>query len=443
MPRTDDFCYTSVIIRLLIFLLLVVPAYPKVEPDEPQNASPYGLVVHEIRIVGLRITQEELVRGQMVSQVGNPYTEATAQGDYQWLDRLGVFSSIKITPTVVQNEVLLTVEVQELPRILPYPSFNVTAENGISAGFGAKLPSFLHRAIAVSASARFGPLTETELLFQSPWRRTGGSWFALQHNYRDRPNQSFHFQENAHELSLGAGLTLGENLRVGGRFAFISMESDKPGITLSQDNHDFTPALGAVLEYDGRDLRSNPHHGWQTIFDVSQNGGFIGGDGDFVTAQFDVRRYQRLKARHVVALFSFASLQSGIVGTDVPVYRTFTIGGTNTVRGWKLDARQGKNQFLNTVEYRYDLLLPKSYKWHGLGFYVGVQLAAFADLGTAWNGGEDFTRNMIGGGGFGIRLIIPFVDVVRLDFGFGQSGQGILTCFGIREKAYYGRQRVR
>lgn len=131
------------------------------------------------------------------------------------------------------------------------------------------------------------------------------------------------------------------------------------------------------------------------------------------------------------------------MGVDVPIYRTYTIGGTNTVRGWKLDARQGNNQFLNTLEYRYDLLPPKSFRVHGFGFYLGVQLAVFGDLGTAWNSGEDFTRNMIGGGGFGVRLIIPFVEMIRIDFGFGQSGQGILSAIGIHEKAYYNNQRVR
>ena len=78
-----------------------------------------------------------------------------------------------------------------------------------------------------------------------------------------------------------------------------------------------------------------------------------------------------------------------------------------------------------------------------VGFYLGLQLAAFADLSTAWDRGADFTRNMIGGAGFGIRLIIPILDMIRLDFAFGQSGQGILSHFGLREKADYERLRVR
>jgi outer membrane protein insertion porin family len=425
------------------FLLLAMPLPIWAQPDGPPLQKIDGLTVREIRIQGLHATREDVVRGQLTSKVGQPYTEAAAKEDYRNLDRLGVFSSIKINPSAVNNEVVLTVEVQEIARILPYPSFNVTGENGVSAGVGVKLSNLLQRAIALSVSARFGPLTETELLMQSPWRLEKKSWFELQHNYRDRPNESFSFQEAAHEFDFQAGVNLNQKWRVGGRFAFTSMGSDTPGITVSPDNRDNTPALGAVLEYDGRDLRSNPRCGWQFIFDVTQNGGFMGGDGNFVTTRFDVRRYQPVAPRHVLALFSFSTLQSGTVGTDVPIYRTYSIGGTNTVRGWDLNARQGNNQFLTTLEYRYDLLPPKSFRVHGVGFYLGVQLAAFGDLGTTWDNGEDFTRNMIGGGGFGVRLIIPFVEMVRLDFAFGQSGQGIMSAFGIHEKAFYSSQRVR
>jgi hypothetical protein len=183
-----------------------------------------------------------------------------------------------------------------------WPTF---AENGVSAGLGVKVPSLLQRAVSVSAAARFGPLREYELQLQSPWRLMNRTWFDAKYNYRDRPNELDHFREHADEVEIRAGATVGKDWRIGGRFAFISLESDKPGSTLSPDNRDRTPALGALLEYDGRDLRSNPHKGWHAIVDISQNGGWLGGDGDFRTAQFDVRRYQPLGARHVLALFSF------------------------------------------------------------------------------------------------------------------------------------------
>jgi hypothetical protein len=50
---------------------------------------------------------------------------------------------------------------------------------------------------------------------------------------------------------------------------------------------------------------------------------------------------------------------------------------------------------------------------------------------------------MIAGGGFGLHFLVPFVDTVRMDFGFGQAGTGIHSNFGIREKAHYTRERIR
>ncbi len=418
---------------------LALPAQAGAVPD----VGLYGRVIREIRILGVHHTKEEIVLDQLASRIGSRYTEAAAADDYRWLDRLGLFSSVKITASPVEDQVALTVEVQELLRIIPYPSINVTGENGVSAGLGVKIPSLLRRGITFSSSARFGPLTETEVLLQSPWRLRQREWFDIRYNYRDRPNVLDHFIEHAHEVEFRAGVKFRRDWRVGGRFALLDLQSDRPGITLSPDNRDHIPTLGALLEYDGRDLRSNPHRGWQTILEIGQNGGWLGGSADYITARFDFRRYQPLADRHVLAFFSFTTLQSGQVGVDVPLYGNYHIGGTNSLRGWKPDARQGNNQFLNTLEYRFEALSPKSFRIKGFGFYIGVQLAAFADLSTAWDRGTDFTRNMIGGAGFGIRLIIPILDLIRIDFGIGQSGEGILSHFGLREKADYARLRVR
>ena len=320
---------------------------------------------------------------------------------------------------------------------------NYIDENGFSFGFGAKIPSLLRRAIAFSGSVRFGGMTETEVMVQTPWQLRRREWFGAKYNYRNRANKLDSFRENSHELDLRMGIRLRQNWRLSGRFGFLSMGSDTPEITLSPGNRDNTPALGAVLEYDGRDLPSNPHRGWQTIFDITQNGGFLGGEGDFVTTQFDIRRYQPLAARHVVAFFSYAAFQNGIVGETVPIYRDYKIGGTNSVRGWEASARRGNNQFLNTLEYRFELLPTRSFRVYSFGFYVGLQLVAFGDLGTAWNQGPEFTRNMIGGGGFGIHILLPFVERIRIEFGFGQSGAGLFSHLGIREKAQSSRQRIR
>ncbi len=391
----------------------------------------------------MRATEESVVRDQLVSRAGILYTEETEKQDYRWLERLKIFTSTKISASVVEDEVVLTIAVQELPTVIPYPTLNITHANGVSGGLGARLPNLMNRGSALSGSAKFGGLTEAHIALQSPWRLRQKSWYGVKYNYRDRVNKFDSYRENSHEFDLGIGISPHADWMLSGRFGYMSMGSDIPEITLSPNKRDRIPALGFVLEYDGRDSRSLPHEGWQGIFDISQNGGFLGGNGDFVTTQIDIRRYQPLAARHVLAVFSYVTFQSGVVGNDVPVYRDYQIGGTNSVRGWHYDARRGNNQFLNTLEYRYELLPPKAFRVYKFGLYAGLQLAAFADLGTVWSRSSDFTRNMIAGGGFGIRFLVPFVDTVRMDFGFGQSGAGLSHHLHLREKADYSRNRIR
>lgn len=404
---------------------------------------PYGKIVREIRIRGLVETPESTVIRLLESKVGEPYTEETEDHDRRYLDRLGLFAAVQADPVVVGDEVFLTLSIRELPNFVPFPKLTISDTNGTSGGMGVRMANLLGRTLSLSGSFRLGGATHADVSLETPWRPPGEQSYGVHYDYRDRRDKHDIHRENSHELELRLGVNLHSDWMLSARGGYLSFGSDTPGITLSPTNRDHTPHLGAVLEYDHLDSASVPRNGWRGIFDVTQNGGFLGGDGDFVTAQFDLRRYQSLAHRHGLVLFTFASLQSGRVGGDLPVYRDFHIGGTNTVRGWESGARQGKNQFINTVEYRYDLLHPRLFRVRKYSLYYGLQLAAFADLGTAWNEGGDFTRNVIAGGGVGIRFLVPFLDVIRLDFGFGQAGAGIQPHLHIHEKAHYTRKRIR
>jgi outer membrane protein assembly factor BamA len=136
-------------------------------------------------------------------------------------------------------------------------------------------------------------------------------------------------------------------------------------------------------------------------------------------------------------------MRTGTVGVDIPVYLQFNLGGTNTIRGWTLASRAGKNQFINSAEYRYELMAPRSGKIFGFSGYLGLQLVAFGDLGSAWNDSDQFMPSFIGGYGLGIRAIIPFVNMVRFDLGWGEEGMGVHVAIGVLDNADMQRRRVR
>ncbi|MFH1572564.1 MAG: BamA/TamA family outer membrane protein [Acidobacteriota bacterium] len=418
----------------LLALFALTPSFGG--QDHPQP------LIREIRISGLQHTRESVVREQLVCEVGRPYDPTTVQKDIERLDRLGVFSSIEIQPVTVTGGIVIEIRVSETIPYLVYPSFDANDENGLSAGLGVMTVNLFGRAVAVSGKARFGNGTTLSLDLRSPWRTRMPWWCQFEFHQRFRPNSLDDFEETASEIDFRFGRKISDSVRYGGRFLYTVLASNVAGITLSPGNRDNTPGLGFLVQHDTRDLVSNPHRGWWNEFELVQNGGFLGGEGDYLTANLDLRRYQPVAKRHTVAVFSLLTLQGGTVGSDVPLYQDFHIGGTNTIRGWDLDARHGKNQFLHTLEYRYELLPPRNWKFLGLRFFTGVHLAAFADAGTAWDRGSDFTRNFIGGGGFGIRLVMPYLSLLRFDFGFGE-GSGLKLHFGIEEKPEKQRKRIR
>jgi outer membrane protein assembly factor BamA len=191
-----------------------------------------------------------------------------------------------------------------------------------------------------------------------------------------------------------------------------------------------------VTEFDNRDSWRDPTRGWFGSIDAF----WRTGSGQYATLDIDVRRYQPLAPRHTVLATALVTLQTGIEGVDVPTYADYAIGGENTVRGQSFGTSRGKNQFISTVEYRFMALPTRSFRVLGLNLYGGLALAAFTDVGSAWNDSTEFSDGVITGGGIGLRLYIPYVNMIRLDL---SVGNGLHAGLGINEKAVAQRNRVR
>jgi len=410
-----------------------------------KDAALYGKPIGEIRISKLKHTKERLVRAALFSKVGDPYGEKNEAKDRERLDRLGVFSKIAFGLLEEEGGIVLDVELKETTPWVPLITADITDADGLTLGPGVKAVSLFHRGIYLSAAARFGQATTVEVLSESPWI-PGGSWaYRFQGRYRDGYDDLREFDEKSLEANLFLGKPLANNMGYGIRLGFLSMGSDVDGITLSGNNRDETPSLGVVIGYDSRDLWSNPHEGWWLQTEVRKNGGVLGGDGDWWSLIYDVRRYQPIRPRHTLQLASYTTFQIGEVGKDIPSYRTFFIGGTNSVRGWDTGSREGKNEFLNTFEYRWDVKEPKAFTlFKKFTAYAGIQVALLADVGLAWDDQDEVSSdNVIGGVGAGIRLLIPFINVLRFDVAYGERGASFNLHIGGLEKVEKQRERIR
>ncbi|MEM8611544.1 MAG: BamA/TamA family outer membrane protein [Cyanobacteria bacterium P01_H01_bin.105] len=124
------------------------------------------------------------------------------------------------------------------------------------------------------------------------------------------------------------------------------------------------------------------------------------------------------------------NLQGGTVIGDLPPYEAFSLGGTNSVRGFdEGELGSGRSFVQATAEYRFPLFT---------SFLGGALFVDYgSDLGTGNNvpGDPAVIRGKPGDGfgyGAGVRVQTP-LGALRLDYGFSDDGDGRIH-FGIGER---------
>lgn len=405
-----------------------------------------GKPIEAIHLLGLERTKEDVVRRELVSREGEPFRQSALDRDAERLDRLRIFSSIEFRalPAESGTGVVVEIELKETFPFLPTLSFEVNDENGLSLGPGLQSTNLRGEAIQLVASARFGGATNLYLYVRDPWIAGNHVSYQLQLSRLDRVNPFYDFQELAKSLDLRLGSYWGDRGRFGAKVSLLGVSSDRAGVTLSPTGHDTIASLGGFLGYDDLDRLSRPHRGSWGEIQLTRSGGFLGGDGRYSTLVLDGRRYQPLGDRHTLLIASLTTLQSGTVGKDIPIYQNFHLGGANTIRGWDLDSRAGRNQMIHTAEYRFDLMKPKPFRVRFFQAYAGLRLVAFAETGHAWSEVRELVRKrFITGYGVGLHLLLPYVDEVRFDIGFGQPHRGASFTVAIHPKVDMQRERVR
>ena len=174
---------------------------------------------------------------------------------------------------------------------------------------------------------------------------------------------------------------------------------------------------------------------------------YLGGDGDFWTWDFDIERYQPTWRNQTLAMGLLTTLQTGVVGVDVPSYLQYFMGGANSIRGYEYEELGsvlfGKNQLILTLEYQFTVLPIRALPIWNWAIPAGLEIAIFSDTGTAWSSDDEFTRDRFKTGiGAGLSILIPAVDVARVDIAVGEDGK-VVFHFGIWPKMVAQRFRVR
>ncbi|TVQ57556.1 MAG: hypothetical protein EA366_08290 [Spirulina sp. DLM2.Bin59] len=414
-------------------------------------------------------TREFIVTREMQLKPGGVFSRTMAQQDLQRIFGLGLFEDVGLSfePGSDPSQVILNVNVQEGNTGSVAAGAGVSSASGFFGTFSYQQRNLGGNNHTIGGELQLGT---RELLFDvnftDPW--IAGDPYRTSYTvnaFRQR-SISLIFDEGNPEVRLANG-DRPRVLRTGGGIDFtrplaspferaewtLSAGFSYQGVSLRDSNGDLSPrdALGNQLSFTEsgkdtlttlrfgavRDLRNNftdPTSGSLLRLGMEQTIPIGAGNILFNRLRVSYSTYYPVNwlnftndpdAPQALAF----NIQGGTIVGDLPPYEAFSMGGANSVRGYREgDLGSGRSYLQATAEYRFPIF----------SFIGGAAFVDYAtDLGTGNNvpGNPAGVRNKPGSGlgyGLGVRIQSP-LGPIRLDYGLNDQGDSRLH-FGIGQR---------
>lgn len=187
----------------------------------------------------------------------------------------------------------------------------------------------------------------------------------------------------------------------------IGKHIERPELLQGMDQHTWNVGAGVSLVYDNRDNLTNPHRGIYLNINQMFRPRLMGNDYAFSTTAFRFDAYQRLGKGTVLAEDIRANLNFGNPSWGMMA----ELGGTHSMRGYYEGRYRDKHSLEATVELR-------QHVWKRNGIVVWVGAGTIFPKFSALR-----SKQILPNAGVGYRWEFKKNVNVRLDYGFGKSGQ--------------------
>ncbi len=393
--------------------------------------------INEIKISGNTKTFENVVRRELDIYPGDMFILEDVQRSVREIFQLGYFKGPpQINPQKINEEgdINLLIEVEEKQTGSFRLGFGFSQLNKLTGFLGLAENNFLGRGKNVSIDWEYGKYRENlHLKYSEPHLLNSEATFSASvFNWiQDRIAQQYYTdRRKGFSLQLGHPVPVLDYTRafLGYRFEKVELSNFDPAYPVSGalrridwPLNKSTATLSAVR--NSTDSPFHPTRGSVAKLSMELAGGPLGGNVKFVRYNAGMSWFRNLFWKFTFHLDFDAGLIEGYGGEEVEDFEKFRLGGNRTyaLRGYDYYeiVPEGNDPYVGgrfMTKFTQEIVFPFSQQVYGL---------LFLDAGNTWN---SFTEanpfSLKRGLGLGIRLEIPGMGNLGLDYGYGFDKEG-------------------
>ena len=352
------------------------------------------ILVERIDITGNNVTNESVIRGELLIDEGDPFSNLSLSKSISKLKSLRIFGDVesKVTDSEVKNQKKISINVEEKP----------TGEISAGAGIGSSGGSF---GFVISENNWLGTGNKIDFSLDIDAESIGGQFSFTDNNYNftgnnlnyyvssesnDKPNQGY---ENT-IVSSGINTTFEQYkdvyLNLGFAASFDDLRADgSASSTLKKQAGEFTEVAALYgVQSDKRDRSFMPTSGYISSFNQKLP---VYADKKAITNTLSLSKYKLLTEDIVTASKFYFSAVNGLDDQDVRLNERRFLN-SRRLRGFekgKVGPVDGSDHiggnYAASVNFEASLpnLLPDSTK---------AEIATFLDIGNVW--GVDYDKSI-------------------------------------------------
>jgi len=412
---------------------------PRIDPGEGRSLRvTYQITegrksyVNKINIGGNVKTTDKVIRRELAVSPGDEFNTVLLEASRKRLEGLLYFSEVSVLPTDADRTGYKDINIQVAETSTGSVNFGAgfsSIDNLVAfldveqTNFNVKNPpNFTGAGQKFRMGIKYGTRRrDFQLSLVEPWfmdqrLSLGGDLF-----YQDR----FYLSDEYDQRNVGGAVHLrkpiGEHAYIRGEYRLQSIkinniDDDASEAIRAEEGTFLQSQLGFTFVHDTRDSFTLPREGHKIEVGTEFSGSFLGGDVDVVGVNLGASQHFNLPGDSILTLEGRLNVADAWGDADrVPIFERNFLGGANNLRGFDYrdvgpkdetgEPLGGGTAAYFTAEYSVPII-------------ERIRGAVFYDAGFVNDDSFDYsTSNYNSNYGLGLRLFIPRVGMIRLDYG--------------------------